>query len=98
MYFSKFSGYSHSNTSHTYASANGQIYVIGGEAADGSGNTFSTHYIFDPSVPAFNQLPTQNSPPSIYGHAVTILFNVRLLVFGATGLLSQTQSHSGCPL
>jgi hypothetical protein len=83
---------------HTSASANGQIYVIGGEAADGSGNTFSTHYIFDPSVPAFNQLPTQNSPPGIYGHAVTILFDVRLLVFGATGLLSQTQSRSGCPL
>jgi hypothetical protein len=28
----------------------GKIYIIGGEAADGSGNTFSTHCIFDPSV------------------------------------------------
>ena len=67
---------------HASASVNGKIYVIGGEAADGSGNTFSTHYIFDPSVPAFTQLPTQNSPPGIYGHAAIILFDGRLLVFG----------------
>lgn len=67
---------------HASASANGNIYIIGGEAADGSGNTFSTHYVFNPSVPAFTQLPTQNSPPGIYGHAVVILFDGRLLVFG----------------
>ena len=67
---------------HASASANGKVYIIGGEAADGSGNTFSTHYIFDPSVPAFTQLPTQNSPPGIYGHAVIILPDGRLLVFG----------------
>ncbi len=67
---------------HASASANGKIYIIGGEATDGSGNTFSTHYIFNPSVPAFTQLPTQNSPPGIYGHAVVILFDGRLLVFG----------------
>ena len=67
---------------HASASLNGKVYIIGGEAADGSGNTFATHYIFDPSVPAFTQLPTQNSPPGIYGHAVTILFDGRLLVFG----------------
>ena len=67
---------------HASASANGKIYIIGGEEADGSGNTFSTHYIFDPSVPSFTQLPTQNSPPGIYGHAVVILFDGRLLVFG----------------
>ena len=67
---------------HASASVNGKVYIIGGEAADGSGNTFSTHYIFDPSVPAFIQLPTQNSPPGIYGHAVIILFDGRLLVFG----------------
>lgn len=67
---------------HASALANGKIYIIGGEAADGSGNTFSTHYIFDPSVPAFIQLPTQNSPPGIYGHAVIVLFDGRILVFG----------------
>jgi len=67
---------------HASALANGKIYIIGGEAADGSGNTFSTHYLFNPSVPAFTQLPTANSPPGIYGHAVVILFDGRLLVFG----------------
>lgn len=67
---------------HATASANGVIYIIGGEAADGSGNTFSTHYLFNPSVPTFTQLPTQNSPPGIFGHAVVILFDGRLLVFG----------------
>lgn len=67
---------------HATASANGVIYIIGGEAADGSGNTFSTHYIFNPSVPTFTQLPTENSPPGIFGHAVVILSDGRLLVFG----------------
>jgi len=67
---------------HATASANGKIYIIGGEAADGSGNTFSTHYIFNPSVPTFTQLPTENSPPGVFGHAVVILFDGRLLVFG----------------
>ena len=67
---------------HASASVNGKVYIIGGEAADGSGNTFSTHYVFDPSVPAFTQLPTQNSPPGIYAHAVIILPDGRLLVFG----------------
>ena len=67
---------------HASASAKGKIYIIGGVAADGSGNTFSTHYIFDPSVPTFIQLPTQNSPPGIYGHAAIILPDGRLLVFG----------------
>lgn len=67
---------------HATASAGGKLYIIGGEAADGSGNTFSTHYLFDPTVPTFTQLPTQNSPPGIFGHAVVILFDGRLLVFG----------------
>ena len=67
---------------HATASANGVIYIIGGEAADGSGNTFSTHYIFNPSVPTFTPLPTENSPPGIFGHSAVILSDGRLLVFG----------------
>jgi len=67
---------------HATASANGKIYIIGGEAADDSGNAFSTHYIFKPSGPTFTQFPTQNSPPGIFGHTVIILFDGRLLVFG----------------
>ena len=61
---------------------NGAVYIIGGEAADGSGNTFPTHYLFTPSIPAFTQLPTENAPPGLFGHAAIILFDGRLLVFG----------------
>jgi hypothetical protein len=67
---------------HATASRDGKIYIIGGEAADGSGNTFSTHYILDPSVPAFTELPSANAPPGIFGHAAIILIDGRLLVFG----------------
>jgi hypothetical protein len=67
---------------HATASRNGLIYIIGGEAADGSGNTFSTHFIFNPSVPSFTQLPSENAPPGIFGHVAVILFDGRLLVFG----------------
>jgi len=67
---------------HATASINGSIYIIGGEAADGSGNTFSTHFVFIPSVPTFVQLPSENAPPGIFGHTAVILLDGRLLVFG----------------
>ncbi|KAI0264356.1 hypothetical protein BC834DRAFT_844030 [Gloeopeniophorella convolvens] len=67
---------------HASASTNGTVYIIGGEAADGSGNAFSTHYLFVPSVPAFIELPSDNAPPGIFGHAAVILLDGRLLVFG----------------
>jgi hypothetical protein len=67
---------------HATASMNGIVYIIGGEAADGSGITFPTHYVFNPSIPAFTQLPTENAPPGLFGHAAIILFDGRLLVFG----------------
>lgn len=67
---------------HATASINGSIYIIGGEAADGSGNTFSTHFVFIPSVPTFAQLPSENAPPGIFGHTAVILLDGRLLVFG----------------
>ncbi|KAI9460749.1 hypothetical protein F5148DRAFT_1286788 [Russula earlei] len=67
---------------HATASRDGKIYIIGGEAADGSGNAFSTHFVFLPSVPAFVQLPSDSGPPGIFGHAAVILFDGRLLVFG----------------
>ena len=67
---------------HATASINGSLYIIGGEAADGSGNLFSTHYLFIPSIPIFIELPTENAPPGIMGHAAVILPDGRLLVFG----------------
>ena len=80
---------------HATASINGSLYIIGGEAADGSGNLFSTHYLFIPSTPIFIELPSENAPPGIMGHAAIILLDGRLLVFGG---ISQGQliSFSEC--
>jgi hypothetical protein len=77
---------------HATASLNGSIYIIGGEAADSSGNTFSTQFVFIPSVPMFVQLLSANAPPGIVGHAGVILFDGCLLVFG--GILQATCFHS----
>jgi Galactose oxidase, central domain len=65
----------------TATSSSGQVFVIGGEMADGSGNAFSDHYVFDLSIPSFILLPP-NGPPDIYGHASIIIPDGRLLVFG----------------
>ncbi|KAF8270556.1 hypothetical protein EI94DRAFT_1798034 [Lactarius quietus] len=67
---------------HATVSINGSLYIIGGETADGSGNLFSTHYRFIPSIPIFIELPSENAPPGIMGHAAIILPDGRLLVFG----------------
>ncbi|KXN88622.1 Adagio-like protein 3 [Leucoagaricus sp. SymC.cos] len=63
-------------------SASGVIYIIGGEKADGSGNAFSEHFEFDPQTLTFFQLPSENAPPAIYGHASVMLGDDRLVVFG----------------
>ncbi|KAK7050849.1 hypothetical protein VNI00_004960 [Paramarasmius palmivorus] len=60
----------------------GLVFIIGGERADGSRNTFSEHYVFDPIGPTFTQLPTTSGPPGITGHASILLPDGRLLVFG----------------
>ena len=65
----------------TATSFSGQVFIIGGEMADGSGNAFPDHYVFNPSIPSFTLLPP-NGPPDIYGHASIIISDGRLLVFG----------------
>ena len=65
----------------TATSSSSQVFIIGGEMADGSGNALSDHYIFNPTVPTFTLLPP-NGPPDIYGHASIMLSDGRLLVFG----------------
>ena len=67
---------------HSTATApSSQIFIIGGEMADGSGNALPDHYVFNPTVPSFTLLPP-NGPPDLYGHASIILSDGRLLVFG----------------
>lgn len=68
---------------HTSVTASsGKVYIVGGQKTDGSDNVVSDHYVFDPSVPAFTQLPSENGPQAITRHGSAILPNGQLLVFG----------------
>jgi hypothetical protein len=67
---------------HSASSTGGKIWLVGGEKDDGSGNALSDHYVFDPNVPSFTQLPSTNGPPDLYGHASVVLPNGLMLVFG----------------
>ncbi|KAG6330285.1 hypothetical protein ID866_8804 [Astraeus odoratus] len=68
---------------HTASFREGKVWIVGGEKADGSGNAFSDHYIFDPSATQFTLLSSgPNSPPDIYGHASVVLPDQRLVVLG----------------
>ena len=67
---------------HSASSVGGKVYIFGGEKDDGSSIGYSDHYIFDPSAPSFKQLPSDNGPPDIYGHASVALSDGRILVFG----------------
>ncbi|KAH9949998.1 hypothetical protein B0H21DRAFT_819692 [Amylocystis lapponica] len=82
---------------HSASSTGGKIYVIGGEKTDGSGNAFSDHYVFDPSVPSFTLLPSTNGPPDVYGHTSLVLSNGSLIVFGAWTTLSVSSSTLPSP-
>ncbi|CCM03611.1 uncharacterized protein FIBRA_05749 [Fibroporia radiculosa] len=75
---------------HSASATGGKVYIVGGEKTDGSGDAFSIHYVFDPSIPSFSALPSTNGPPGIYGHASVVLSNGRLLVFGGYEELSGT--------
>ncbi|KAF9451905.1 hypothetical protein P691DRAFT_785787 [Macrolepiota fuliginosa MF-IS2] len=63
-------------------SLSGIVYIIGGQTADDSGHAFSEHYAFDPRALTFSQLPAENGPPALYGHASLMLTDGRLLVLG----------------
>ncbi|KAK0204814.1 hypothetical protein DFS33DRAFT_1382705 [Desarmillaria ectypa] len=66
----------------TVTSISGQVYIIGGEMADGSGVTLKEHYVFDPDSQSFTQLPSTDGPSDITGHSSVILSNGTILVFG----------------
>lgn len=66
---------------HSTSSTSGKIWITGGEKDDGSGLGYSDHYVFDPSIPSFTQLPS-GGPPDIFGHASVVLSNGTLLVLG----------------
>jgi hypothetical protein len=66
---------------HTASSANGKMYIIGGARVDAMNVGFFTHYVFDPSGPSFELLPS-GGPPDIVGHATVVTSKGILLVFG----------------
>lgn len=67
---------------HSACSSGGKIWLVGGEKDDGSQIALSDHYVFDPSVPSFTQLPSTNGPPDLYGHACAVLPDGLMLIFG----------------
>jgi hypothetical protein len=68
---------------HSASSTGGKVWIVGGEKADGSGNSFFDHYLFNPVLQEFVLLPSGgNAPPDIYGHASLILPDGRLLILG----------------
>ncbi|KAG2112139.1 hypothetical protein BD769DRAFT_1674158 [Suillus cothurnatus] len=68
---------------HSASSTGGNVWIVGGEKADGSGNAFFDHYLFNPVLQEFVLLPSGgNAPPDIYGHASLILPDGRLLILG----------------
>lgn len=67
---------------HSACSSDGKIWLVGGEKDDGSNNALSDHYVFDPTVPSFTQLPSTNGPPDLYGHACVVLPDGLMLIFG----------------
>ncbi|KAJ7476033.1 hypothetical protein FB451DRAFT_1173953 [Mycena latifolia] len=69
----------------------GEVYIFGGEKADGSMQPFADCYVFNPDTSTFTLLPTDNAPPALTGHAAIILPNGQILIFGGlapNGLLS----------
>ena len=67
---------------HSASSTGGKIWLVGGVKDDGSGNAFSDHYVFDPNAPSFTQLPSDNGPPDLYGHASIVLSDGQMIIFG----------------
>ncbi|KIY64993.1 hypothetical protein CYLTODRAFT_445636 [Cylindrobasidium torrendii FP15055 ss-10] len=60
----------------------GQIFLVGGELADGSEQPQTDHYIFDADTQSFKTLPTEGGPGDITGHGSVVLGNGTIVVFG----------------
>ncbi|KAG8748263.1 hypothetical protein FRC10_007653 [Ceratobasidium sp. 414] len=77
---------------HSAVGSFGRVWITGGEKADGSTLPANGHYVFQPSVPSFDQLPSSNVPPVVSGHASVLLPSGILLVFGgfnpSTGVMA----------
>ncbi|CAE6415703.1 unnamed protein product [Rhizoctonia solani] len=67
---------------HSAVGSFGRVWVIGGERADGSNLPVDGSYVFQPSVPSFDLLPTTGAPPVLVGHAAVRLGASLMLVFG----------------
>ncbi|CUA76086.1 hypothetical protein RSOLAG22IIIB_02094 [Rhizoctonia solani] len=67
---------------HSAVGSFGRVWVTGGEKADGSDLPVDGNYVFQPSVPSFDLLPTAGAPPVLAGHAAVRLGANLMLVFG----------------
>ncbi|CAE6410443.1 unnamed protein product [Rhizoctonia solani] len=75
---------------HSAAGSFGRVWIIGGEKADGSNLPVVGNFVFQPTVPSFDLLPTDNAPPILIGHAAVRLGANLMLVFGGYDLSSNT--------
>ncbi|KAJ1307516.1 hypothetical protein OPQ81_001614 [Rhizoctonia solani] len=67
---------------HSAVGSFGRVWIIGGERADGSNLPVDGNYVFQPSIPSFDLLPTAEAPPVLVGHAAVRLGANLMLVFG----------------
>lgn len=67
---------------HAAVESFGRVWITGGERADGSGLAAGGNYVFQPSVPSFDLLPSNGAPPPLVGHASLLLRSGMLAVFG----------------
>ncbi|KAF8606625.1 hypothetical protein BDV93DRAFT_350587 [Ceratobasidium sp. AG-I] len=67
---------------HAAVGSFGRVWITGGEKADGSNLATGGNYVFQPSVPSFDLLPSDGAPPLLVGHASLLLQSGMLAVFG----------------
>ncbi|KAF9048517.1 hypothetical protein BJ165DRAFT_1525964 [Panaeolus papilionaceus] len=69
---------------HSSATAlSGNVYIFGGEKADGSQNALAEYFMFNPRVPSFTAVSAPpESPLDVYGHATVVLPDGRIIMLG----------------
>ncbi|PPQ63850.1 hypothetical protein CVT24_009063 [Panaeolus cyanescens] len=69
---------------HSTATApSGNVYVFGGEKADGSQNGLAEYFLFNPRIPSFTAVSAPpDSPRDFYGHATIVLPDGRIILLG----------------
>ncbi|PPQ70637.1 hypothetical protein CVT24_000680 [Panaeolus cyanescens] len=67
-------------------SPSGNVYIFGGEAADGSQDSFGEYYVYGGDSFSFAAIlsPSSGIPPDVYGHGVVTLPDGRIVLLGGS--------------